>query len=116
MAYDEHLAGRVRDLLSGAPDLVEKRMFGGVGLYCDGRFFGLIDDDTLYLKVDDVNRGDFLARHMAPFRPYKDRPELSMSYYQAPVDVIEDPEQLVVWARASLRAAAESPVGKKRRP
>jgi DNA transformation protein len=116
MAVSSSFVDFVVEQLAGLGAVSSRRMFGGVGLYCDGRFFGLIDDDTLYLKVDDVNRGDFLARHMAPFRPYKDRPELSMSYYQAPVDVIEDPEQLVVWARASLRAAAESPAGKKRRP
>ena len=28
-------------------------MFGGVGLYCGERFFALIDDGILYLKVDD---------------------------------------------------------------
>jgi DNA transformation protein and related proteins len=32
-----------------------RRMFGGVGLYVEGLFFGLIDDDTLFLKVDDSN-------------------------------------------------------------
>jgi len=34
-------------------------MFGGVGIYCGDLFFGLIDDDTLYFKVDDSNRSDF---------------------------------------------------------
>jgi DNA transformation protein len=89
-------------------------MFGGVGLYSDGRFFGLIDEGTLYLKVDDRNRGDYLARNMAPFRPYKDRPELSMSYYQAPADVIEDAEALIAWARGAIRAAIESPATSRR--
>lgn len=40
--------------------LVSRRMFGGVGLYADGLFFGLLDDDTLYLKVDDTNRDDYV--------------------------------------------------------
>ena len=31
MAYNEGLAERVRDLFDGAPDVVEKKMFGGVG-------------------------------------------------------------------------------------
>src|SRR5687767_7808866 len=42
-------------------------MFGGVGLYSDGFFFGLIDDDRIYLKVDDSNRGEFEAAGMGPF-------------------------------------------------
>src|SRR3546814_9739567 len=29
-----------------------RRMFGGAGLYCRGLMFGLIHDDTIYLKAD----------------------------------------------------------------
>ena len=36
MAYDEHLAGRVRDLLSGRVD-AEKNMFGGLAFMVEGR-------------------------------------------------------------------------------
>jgi len=99
----------VLEQLAGLGAVSSRRMFGGVGLYCDGKFFALIDDDALYLRVDDRNRADYVSRNMPPFRPYKDRPELSMSYYQAPVDVIEDAEQLVAWARTAVRAAIESP-------
>lgn len=99
----------VLEQLAGLGRVSGRRMFGGVGLYCDGQFFGLIDDDVLYLKVDDRNRGDFLAHGMEPFRPFRDRPERSMSYYQAPVEVIEDAAVLARWARESVRAARESP-------
>jgi len=30
MAYDEHLASRIRKALGGAPGITEKRMFGGL--------------------------------------------------------------------------------------
>jgi DNA transformation protein len=95
-----------------------RRIFGGVGLYCEGLFFALIDDDALYLKADDGNRPDFEARGCAPFRPFKDKPEYSMSYYQPPADVLEDAEQLAAWARKSIaaaRAAARSGKASKRR-
>jgi DNA transformation protein len=99
----------VREQLTGLGEVSSRRMFGGVGLYRDGQFFGLIDDDTLYFKVDERNRGEYLARGMEPFRPYRDRPDRSMSYFQVPVDVIEDAEQLTGWARAAVRAALDSP-------
>ena len=91
--------------LAGLAGLSARRMFGGVGLYCEELFFGLIDNDTLYLRVNDDNRADYTARGMSPFRPYADRPELSMSYYEAPADVLEDPAQLVSWARRSVAVA-----------
>jgi TfoX/Sxy family transcriptional regulator of competence genes len=39
-------------------------MFGGIGLYQDQRFFGIITSDTFYFKVNDANRGDYRARGM----------------------------------------------------
>lgn len=86
--------------------LVSRRMFGGVGLYADGLFFALIDDDTLYLKVDDTNRGDYVARGCPAFQPFADDPTYSMSYFRLPEDVLEDSDILSVWARKSFTVAA----------
>lgn len=95
----------VLDQLSELGGVSSRRMFGGAGLYCDEFFFGLISDDTLYLRVDDSNRGDYTARGMQPFRPYADRPQLSMSYYEVPAEVLEDARELGLWASRSVAAA-----------
>ena len=96
--------------------VTSRRMFGGVGLYSDGQFFGLIADDTLYLKVGDQTRPEYEARGMIPFRPYEDRPEVSMSYYTVPVDILDDAEELVTWARRAVAIAAASPKKSAKRP
>ena len=36
MAYDEALASRIRELLADEPDVVERRMFGGLAFLVDG--------------------------------------------------------------------------------
>ena len=36
MAYDEVLAGRIRDLLAGEPGVTEMKMFGGLAFLVDG--------------------------------------------------------------------------------
>jgi len=99
----------ILEQLAGVSALRSRRMFGGVGLYSGDRFFGLIDDDVLYLKVDDSNRGDFVARGCRPFQPVKEKPEYSMSYYDVPVDVLEDADELTGWALKSVTVAAASP-------
>lgn len=99
----------VLDQLAQLGDVSSRRMFGGVGLYCDEFFFGLIAEDTLYLRVDDSNRGDYTARSAAQFRPYADRPQLSMSYYEVPPEVLEDVRQLAEWARRSVAVAQRAP-------
>src|SRR5260370_29418036 len=105
MAVSSDYLDYVHDQLSGLGGVTSRRMFGGAGLYCDEFFFALIDNDTLYLRVNDANRADFTTRGMGQFRPSPDSPQLSMSYYETPADVLEDAAALVAWARRSVAAA-----------
>jgi len=90
----------------------DKAMFGGVGLYSEELFFGLIADDRLYFKVDDTNRPDFEARGMGPFRPYGPQGE-EMKYYELPEDVLEDSEDLASWVTKSKEVARRKKTKKK---
>ena len=109
MSVSADFLAYVLDQLEQLGGVSSRRMFGGAGLYRDEFFFGLIADDVLYLRVDDSNRADYSARGAAQFRPYADRPHLSMSYYEAPVSVLEDARELVVWARRSVEVAMRAP-------
>jgi DNA transformation protein len=115
MAVSDTFLAYVIEQLEGFGRVRSKRMFGAVGLYADELFFGLIDDNALYLKADDSNRGDYVARGMRPFQPYRDRPDLVMGYYLVPADVIEAPDELADWARKALRVAAAAPRKPKRK-
>jgi DNA transformation protein len=109
MAVSRDFLTFVLEQLAGLPGVTSQRMFGGVGLYCDELFFGLIDDDVLYLRADETNRQDFLARGMGAFRPYADRPQVSMKYYEVPADVLENAAALIAWAARSVGAARAAP-------
>src|ERR1019366_4934035 len=88
-----------------------KRMFGGAGVYAGEFFFALIDDDVLYLKVDDTNRPDFVARGMGPFSPFGEGGEV-MQYYQLPEELLEDPDEQKPWVEKAIAVAAR----KKKKP
>ena len=85
-------------------DVIPRSMFGGVGLYRRGVFFGIIARDTLFLKVDDRNRRDYERAKMKPFKPYAHRSG-TMEYFAVPVDVLESPADLAAWARKSIAVA-----------
>jgi DNA transformation protein and related proteins len=104
----------VLEQLSGLQNVAARRMFGAVGLYSDRAFFGLISSDVLYFKVGDANRSDYEARDMSQFRPFRDRPRVSMSYYEVPAEVLEDADECVLWARRSV-AVAHSLAGRRGR-
>ena len=94
----------VLDQLTGAGEVIARKMFGGTGLYCDGVFFGIIARDALYLKTDAENLPAFEAAGSKPFRPYPDRAG-TMKYYAVPLDVLESAPELVAWAQGAIRAA-----------
>ena len=106
----------VLEQLSGLSALRSNRMFGGIGLYSDGLFFGLIDDDTLFFKTDESNAEDYRARRMPRFMPFPDRPEAVLGYHQVPADVIEDAESLVNWARRAIAVALRRQAAKAAKP
>ena len=103
----------VDQLGRAVPRIRARSMFGGVGIYSGDLFFGLIDDDTLYFKVDDSNRSDFTARRMEPFRPYGEDGE-TMGYYEVPADLLEDPETLRPWAEKAIAVAGRKRKAKRR--
>ena len=94
----------VIDQLDDLDDVVTRAMFGGVGLYQRGVFFGIMARDRLYLKVDEVNRPDYERVGSRPFKPYPDRSG-TMQYYEVPVEVLESALELTEWARKAVAAA-----------
>lgn len=83
MAVSDEFLEFLLDQFSGWGGVTARKMFGGAGLYRDGKMFGLIAGDVAYLKVDDSNRQDFVQAGAGPFKPYADQ-DVSMSYYEIP--------------------------------
>ena len=68
MAYDEGLAQRIRKMLNEAPDLVEKKMFGGVGFMLHGNMACGVYEDKLIVRVGPEGSEEALSGpHTAPF-------------------------------------------------
>jgi DNA transformation protein and related proteins len=81
-------------------------MFGGTGVFRGGLMFGMIADDTLYLRVDPHNRADFAEAASAPPLSYEKQGKvIPLSFWPAPERLLDDPDELVVWARSALAAA-----------
>jgi DNA transformation protein len=112
MAVTPEYRDFVLEQLGRVVPVASRAMFGGVGIYADGMIFGLMDDDTTYLKVDDGNRGAFEAAGMGPFRPFGD--SHAMQYYELPAELLEDADALRPWVAGALDAARAARRKKKR--
>ncbi|MEM7769170.1 MAG: TfoX/Sxy family protein [Cyanobacteria bacterium P01_A01_bin.37] len=104
----------VQHLNQVAP-VTARAMFGGYGLYAEGVMFALIAYDTLYFKVDDGNRQQYLDMGSEPFTYTGKGKPIQMSYYRLPENVSEDLEQLEIWVAASRYAARRSKAKSKPR-
>jgi len=102
----------IRELFCVFGPVEVRRMFGGAGIYAEGRMFALVSEGVIYLKADAHNAPAFEREQLAPFT-YATRTGRRgvMSYRRMPDRLYDDPDELAIWARAAL---ARGEVGKLR--
>jgi DNA transformation protein len=91
-----------------------RRMFGGYGIYHDGLMFGLVADDSLYLKADEITAEHYESRGLGRFGYEKGGKLVKLSYYLAPEEVMDTPEAAALWGRRAYEAALRAKSGKNR--
>jgi DNA transformation protein len=81
-----------------------RRMFGGHGIFHEGRMFGLVSGERLYLKTDEESRAKFEAKGLSPFEYMRSGKLTPTSYMEAPPEIYEDREEAARWARLAWEA------------
>jgi DNA transformation protein len=99
-SFKEFILDQLRDL----DGLSTRSMFGGYGLYQDGAFFGIIFKGRLYFKTDTTTVNEYTQREMKPFQP--NTKQTLKTYYEVPVDIIEDSDFLAEWAMKAITISA----------
>ena len=95
MAYDEGLAERVREMLSDAPDVTEKNMFGGLCILIAGNMCCGILEENLMARVGPGQYDECLSLPYAREMDFTGRPMKGMVYV-APEGIAEDTD-LKAW-------------------
>ena len=107
MAYDEHLADRVRALMAGYTGVREQKMFGGLAFMLDGNMACGIMGSELIIRVGKENLDDALAQpHSRPF-DFTGRPMRSFVYVDA--EGITSDQGLELWAGRGIAYARSLP-------
>ena len=91
---------RLLELVDGS---TARRMFGGTGIYAEGKMFAIAMGDELFFKVDDESRADFEELGSGPFTP--NERQTIRSFYAVPAEVASDDAELAAWARRAVEAA-----------
>ena len=116
MVASDSFADFLIELLAPLGHVTMRRMFGKTGVFCDGLMLGIVSDDALYFRVDDHNRAVFKeSEALPPLNYVKKGSTIDLAFWRAPERLLDEPDELLAWARAAL-AAARRVAAKRERP
>lgn len=107
MPYDEGLAQRLRETYHGTPNVIEKKMFGGLAFMVDGHMSCGIVKDTLMARVGPEQYREALDKPHAREMDFTGR-SLKGFVYVAPEGFASDAD-LAEWVELSLRFVRSLP-------
>lgn len=105
MAFSESYAAYINAQLADFKGYSTKKMFGGLGFYKEGVMFGLLGNDMFFLKADETSISDFEKFGMKAF--LSSEKKKGMPYWQVPVEVLEDTDELCLWATKAFDIAVK---------
>jgi TfoX/Sxy family transcriptional regulator of competence genes len=74
VAYDEELAARIRDLLAGASDVTEQKMFGGLAFLIGGNMaVAASGQGGILVRVDPAQSDTLIAKTSAQLMEMRGR-------------------------------------------
>jgi DNA transformation protein len=94
----------VEEQFSAFGPVIFKKMFGGYGIFKDGIMFGMISPGDIFrMRADEQNVNDFKVEGMKQFPSHGGKK--GMPYWDVPAHVLEDQDELKIWAEKSFAAA-----------
>jgi TfoX/Sxy family transcriptional regulator of competence genes len=108
VAYDEVLATRIRDLLAGAPDLTEKKMFGGLAFLVGGNMaVAASGQGGLLVRVDPQASDELLATTPAQLMEMRGRS--MVGWLRVDSEHVETEGELAEWVERGTAYARSLP-------
>ncbi|HMG26839.1 MAG TPA: TfoX/Sxy family protein [Acidimicrobiia bacterium] len=113
MAYDEHLADRIRELIAGERRLTEQRMFGGLAFLVGGNMaIAASGQGGVLVRVDPKNADALVARTAAKHAVMRGRP--MKGWLRVAPDHVRTKRQLATWVDRGASYARSLPAKRKR--
>jgi len=108
----------VLELLTSLGGVSARRMFGGAGLFRDGVMFALLDDDVIYVRVNDALQADLQAQGSIPwvYSMKRDGGLQVADYWRMPETATDDPEEASAIAKRAYAAALIRKTLRERKP
>lgn len=106
MVASDSFAAFLQEQLAPLGRITVRRMFGKTGVFCNGLMLGIVSDDALYVRVDELNRDAMEeARAHPPLSYMKGGRSIDLAYWRMPERLFDEPDEFMDWARSALAAA-----------
>jgi hypothetical protein len=108
MAYDEELAGRIRELIGADPDLTEQKMFGGLAFLIEGNMaVAASGQGGLMVRVDPEQSEALVAGSAA--RPLEMRGRQMAGWLRVEIEHVLTEQELAAWVGRGVSFARSLP-------
>jgi TfoX/Sxy family transcriptional regulator of competence genes len=114
MAFDEVLAGRIREQLVEQSGISERKMFGGIAFMLDDKMFAGVIKDDLMVRVDPQTFATALTEPHVREMDFSGRP-MQGYLYVAPAGLATD-EALARWLDLARSWVATLPAKPPKKP
>ena len=108
MAYDEELAGRIRELVGGEPDLTEQKMFGGLAFLIGGNMAIAASGQGGVLVRVDPEESDTLVE-TTPAEPMEMRGRSMRGWLRVDAHNVRAESDLARWVELGMAYARSLP-------
>lgn len=99
LEFVEYIAGQLRE----AGNITYRKLFGEYGLWCDGKFFGTVEDNQFYVKMTQA--GHEMMPEAEPAAPHGGTPGMYL---------VEELEDTAFLKELTERTCAELPEPKSK--
>ena len=108
MAYDEELAGRIRQLVGGEAGLTERKMFGGLAFLIEGHMaVAASGQGGVLVRVDPEQSDRLVATTKARLMEMGGRQ--MVGWLRVDTDAVRTKAQLAKWVRLGVTYARSLP-------
>ena len=105
MGFSASFSDMLVEVLAPIGRVSVRRMFGGGGVFCEGVMLALVAEDVLYLKGDEELAAFFESEGCERFTYAAKSRTVSLPYWRMPDRLLDEPDEMVAWARRSLTVA-----------
>ena len=108
VAYDEELAGRIRELVEGKPGLTEQKMFGGLAFLIGGNMaVAASGQGGILVRVDPEASGTLVSTTKA--EPMVMRGRSMDGWLRVDAKAVREKRQLAAWVKRGVTYARSLP-------